>query len=212
MDYNVLKNSLNNVLHKLQLQERTVIKVRGAIVGKMGRKYLYKCLISDFSLDSPLCEGLWQRRLGVSIGPKYWKMVSTLKESKLRSMSWKLMHNIYPTRISLCKMGIVDTENCKYCNHIDTIEHFFFYCPKVKPLWRAIKYDILAHLNYNVNFSEKVIILGPLCIDNVRKKHLDKINQIIAVGRMVVSKFKYGPTRNILEIYESECILRKMWE
>ena len=89
---------------------------------------------------------------------------------------------------------------------------FFFYCPKVKPLWLAIKYDILAHLNYNVTFSEKVIILGPLCIDNVRKKHLDKINQIIAVGRMVVSKFKYGITRNILEIYESECILRKMWE
>ena len=31
-------------------------------------------------------------------------------------------------------------------------------------------------------------------IDDVMKMRFDKINQIVAIGRMIISKFKYGPT------------------
>ena len=211
LDFNVLRNSLNNVMHKVLLQEQLTLKTRDNVVGQIGRKYFYNCLISDLSLDSPLCVGLWQRKLGTTIGPKHWQLVHALKETRLRALSWKVMNNIYPTSISLCKMGLSDTENCKYCYTIDTLEHFFYFCSKVKPLWRAIKSDILRHFNINADINERVIILGPLGLTGIEMKQAEKLNQIIAVGKMVISKFKYGPQRNIMEIYETECTIRNLW-
>ena len=108
-------------------------------------------------------------------------------------------------------MGYANSENCKYCNILDTIEHFFYFCPKVKPLWRAIKNDILTHFGINANINEQVVILGPLCLAGIELKQAEKVNQIIALGKMVISKYKYGPQRNIMEIYEAECVIRKIW-
>ena len=39
----------------------------------------------------------------------------------------------------------------------------------------------------------------------------EKVNQIIALGKLIISKYKYGPQRNIMEIYEAECVIRKIW-
>ena len=41
------------------------------------------------------------------------------KEAKLFSL-----HKIYPTAILLKKFGKVNSERCKYCEEIDTLEHF----------------------------------------------------------------------------------------
>ena len=81
----------------------------------------------------------------------------------------------------------------------------------MKPLWRAIKSDILRHFNINADINERVIILGPLGLTGIEMKQAEKLNQIIAVGKMVISKFKYGPQRNIMEIYETECTIRNLW-
>ena len=99
---------------------------RGKAVGKLGRKYFYNCIISDFSTDPPLCVGLWQRKYGVVVGKEHWRLMHQLKETRLKVLAWKVLHNIYPTGISLSKMGL-SSENCKYCNVLDTLEHFFFF-------------------------------------------------------------------------------------
>ena len=39
---------------------------------------------------------------------------------------------------------------------------------------------------------------------------LKEINHRIAIGRMVISKYRYGKGRNIFEIYETECYLRQL--
>ena len=134
-----------------------------------------------------------------------------LKETRLKVLAWKVLHNIYPTGISLSKMGL-SSENCKYCNVLDTLEHFFFFCIKVKPLWNAIQSDIQAHLNKHININERIVIFGPVLITNLGPIELERINQIITIGKMVISKFKYGPQRNIIEIYETDCALRKIWD
>ena len=212
LDYNVLRNALTRVLHKVQLHDQNVILCRGAIIGKQGRKCFYKFLISDSSLASPLCVGLWQRKFGISIGAEHWMMVHSLKESRLKALCWKILQNIYPTRINLSKMGLSDSENCKYCGLLDTIEHFFYFCTKVRPLWQTIKADILTHWNINVNINEQIVILGPIGLNSLGLSQLRKVNQIMAIGKMVISKFKYGHPRNIIEIYETECYLRKVWD
>ena len=57
---------------------------------------------------------------------------------------------------------------------------------------------------------EKDVILGVQDIEGLSKKDLKQINLWIAIGKLVVSKFRYGKTRNIIEIYETECRLRKL--
>ena len=94
---------------------------------------------------------------------------------------------------------------------MDFIEHFLFNCKKVTPLWNEVQNDIKAHLDISVKLNESHTILGIPAIEGVSKTDVQKINQVIAIGRLTVSKFKYGPNRNIIEIFESECALRKIW-
>ena len=48
-------------------------------------------------------------------------------------MQWKILHNIYPTIISLCKMKVRDDQMCSYCNDVvDYIEHFFLTVRRIR--------------------------------------------------------------------------------
>ena len=67
----MLKNSLSKVFHKLHFQEQQVFKTRNLLVGQIGSKHFHKCLLSDFSLESPLCVGLWQRKLDLTVESKH---------------------------------------------------------------------------------------------------------------------------------------------
>ena len=128
LDYNVLKNAISHVIDDIQMYNNPTFFSRNIEAGSLGRKYFYKCLTLDFSIDSPLCVGLWERKLGAVLEQGHWKLVHQLKETKLKSLGWKILHNIFPTNINLSKMGYANTENCKYCNLLDTIEHFFYHC------------------------------------------------------------------------------------
>ena len=96
---------------------------------------------------------------------------------------------------------------------IDYTEHFFFYCKKVRCLWQNVENIIRIKTNLNVKLDEKHILLGFPKNRQEKKmtlQHIDFINQVIAIGKLTISKLKYGKSRNILEIFETECILRKI--
>ena len=109
-------------------------------------------------------------------------------------------------------MKISDTQNCKFCKVIDVMEHFFFSCKKVKPLWEEIEKDIQAFLSVNIKLTQIMIILGVTDYHGSKAEVRKQINWVIAIGKMVISKFKYGRPRNIIEIYESDSRVRKLWD
>ena len=92
---------------------------------------------------------------------------------------------------------------------MDFLEHFFFSCIKVKPLWDEIHKDINASLGVAFRVKESDVITCAQNYRDISSIMLKKINYRIAIGRMVISKFRYGKARNIFEIYETECCLRK---
>ena len=63
------------------------------------------------------------------------------QETRLKVLQWKILHNIYPTNIFLHKMGIANSEKCNTCHsgEMDYIEHFFFTCEKINPIWQPVK-------------------------------------------------------------------------
>ena len=109
-------------------------------------------------------------------------------------------------------MKLSDSENCQHCGVVDFIEHFFFHCTKVKPLWKEIDKDIQAQLGLVVQVKDHMVLLGITDLLGASHKDVMIINHIFAIGRMVISKFKYGKQRNIIEIYETDCSIRKIWD
>ncbi len=107
-------------------------------------------------------------------------------------------------------MKISSSDDCKFCHTKDFIEHFFVHCKKVLPLWHEITKDIFSFSGVPVALDEEKILLGVPQINGVSKYTMDKINLVIAVGKLTISKYKYGKPRNILEIYETECYLRNI--
>ena len=110
-------------------------------------------------------------------------------------------------------MKIAYSQNCTFCNEVDYTEHFFFHCQKVRFIWLEIEKIITSLTNYPLKITEAIVLTG--FIGNPRQapltlKKINLINQLIAIGKVTISKFKYGKYRNILEIFETECRLRKI--
>ena len=132
------------------------------------------------------------------------------KESRLRELHWKILHNIYPTNILLSKIGVTETNKCSYCtNEIDFIEHFFFKCNKIRKLWKHIENVTQAKFGYFIKLDEIDVLLG------IRKGILKKdsyyfVNNAILVGKMCVGKFRYGKPLEIIQMFDQEMRIRKL--
>ena len=142
-----------------------------------------------------------------------WQLVHKLKEGKLIALSWKILHNIYPTNITLLKMKLKDTSKCLHCdeNANDHIEHFFFSCKKIQVLWKEVKNDILRFMDINVLFNEQMVLLGAHYIQGIDREQLYQINMVFAIAKLAISKYKFDPRRNIVDIYEDEVNIRNLW-
>ena len=206
LDYNVIFNAL----HKLNLNALNNdddFYFQGNVVGNIGRKLFYDLLHVK---ESPLCVGLWKRKYGIDIDVKHWKIISDLKESRLKALSWKILNNIYPTNILLQKMKIAPSNKCKFCNEVDFMEHFFFACRTVLPLWKEVEKDIQVICGKFIPIKEHMVLCGVPVLAGVNQEVLEQVNHILAVGKLTISKYKYGKVRHIIEIYEMQKCLRNI--
>ena len=117
------------------------------------------------------------------------------------------------TNILLQKIGETDNNLCSLCrNEIDFIEHFFFYCPKISKLWSFISDIINKELEKKIILTAEIILFGiqDYKLINVNPKRCKFINHLILIGKMCVSKFRYGVPFNIKIMFEIECSIRKV--
>ena len=210
LDHNIMFNAINKIDLNTVVLNKSIFFLEVKL-GKIGRKKFYKNILEK---ESPKCVEKWYSKHSINIDCSHWKLIHLLKESKLKAISWKVMHRIYPTNRLLAKMEISNTDLCQWCNNneVDTLEHFFCRCPAVKQLWIEITKDYFIFSGKQVKLNDKIILLGANLIPNIGKTELIKINQLIAVGKHVISKFKYGPQRHLLEIYQTETKIRDIWQ
>ena len=73
--------------------------------------------------DSVPCgNGFWHRKFGLEIDEHVWSLPSLVtKETWLQVLQMKILHNIYPTNILLCKMKVRADQIGSYCN--DVVDH-----------------------------------------------------------------------------------------
>ena len=76
--------------------------------------------------SSSICGKMfWMRKYNFDISNHYIIANKSTKESRLRLLHFKILHNIFPSNILLNRMGIKDSERCDYCGEIDVIEHMY---------------------------------------------------------------------------------------
>jgi hypothetical protein len=157
----------------------------------------------------PCCVNFWQRKFPgfVLDKPIFIIAYRTTNETRLRNLQWKIIHNIYPTSILLSKMGITNSPNCSYCNVTDFIEHFFCTCQVVIPLWKFIEHKASLYADRTIVLSDRQILFGMFQPD-FPKYGISKLNHVILIAKLCISKFKYGNHHNLLLLFQYELKLR----
>ena len=155
-------------------------------------------------------ESLWKRKLEVDITEYYDVAVNSTKESRLRLLHFKILHNIYPTNILLSKMKIKPSELCETCQVSDYIEHFFYECSLIQNFWKQVINFIRTKINFEISLNKNNILMGLSYREfpNYKRVTLDIINSIILIGKLCISKFRYGKIKNLYLIFEIEYSLR----
>ena len=165
--------------------------------------------------DSTICsKSLWKRKFNIDIANYFDIANRTTNESRLRLLHFKIIHNIYPTNILLAKMKIKNNIQCDFCGENDYIEHFFVDCKKVAPFWKFIMNKILSDKNTQISLKSEHILFGIKKADfpQLENNIINYANKLILIGKMCISKLRYGKVNNIFTIFEYEWRLRNMCE
>ena len=213
LDYNVLFNALKPYQQQIRdIRQEDIgdqnVYFNNMIIGKIGRKKLMKHTRSNIP---PNVENKWTTHLGVNIDKERWLIpFKTTKEVRLQVLQWKVLHNIYPTAILLSKMGVRPTDQCNECGTRETLTHFFYECKTSRAIWRELENIIASQRGKRVKIDNVSALLGYIPGNKRGKKHCQYINLAIMIGKMVISKLKYGPKRNPLELLEFELESRQI--
>ena len=208
--YYALATALKNSLYSTAHSSSVPIQFRGQTLGALNRRTLYNIIKPK---ESPLCNLVWDRKFGIRLSPLCWHLIAKIKDSRLRVLSWKIIHNIYPTGVTLLKQQIRKSDICPHCTEdkTDTLEHFFVDCATVRPIWLEIRANILFHTGMLVDLSHQVILISPSLIPNIPRFQLLFVNQIIAIGKHCISKYKANNKVKLLELFQKELSVRKVW-
>ena len=123
------------------------------------------------------------------------------------TLNWKIISNIYPTKIFLHKIGKEQDTICDSCNEIDYIEHFFYYCKKIKSVWTEVNNIVSQQHNSLIRLSVTDVLFGYDIKDDDTN---NSINKIISVGKLVISKFRYGNHPHLISLLLSELQIRDL--
>ena len=93
-------------------------------------------------------------------GKIYLLPFKTTLDTKLREFQYKILNRILYTNKMLFTFKKVDSPLCDFCEkELETIEHLFFHCTKVRTFWDDLKV-VLNSLNITVRLDIKAVLFG----------------------------------------------------
>ena len=82
------------------------------------------------------------------------------RDTYLRTMNYKILTNSYVTRHKLCKMRIIDSSTCIFCEEEDDdLNHAIIECPVSRLTWDNMQ-SVLADIGVNAEMNKQAIIFG----------------------------------------------------
>jgi hypothetical protein len=151
---------------------------------------LYNLFIKTMTVQPLLCEHFWQKTLGIKqedLSLYYRIPYASVKDTKIQSLQYKIIHNIYITRLRLHQWRLKDSSICLYCDSSDDLLHHFCHCNDVTLFWNTVINCISQITDTLYEISDSEILLGitrPL-------KHRSQLNFIILQGKWFIFTKKY---------------------
>lgn len=93
----------------------------------------------------------------------------TTNDTSVQWLQYRVLHRILPVNYYLKKIKIITNDCCTFCKEeIETIQHVFFSCTNVLPLWNDLSMSIYRKTTKRVGFNVINILFGEnsLSVDN----------------------------------------------
>eukprot|EP00745_Piridium_sociabile_P036410 TRINITY_DN6533_c0_g1_i2.p1 TRINITY_DN6533_c0_g1~~TRINITY_DN6533_c0_g1_i2.p1 ORF type:complete len:542 (-),score=44.64 TRINITY_DN6533_c0_g1_i2:327-1952(-) len=173
----------------------------------------FRTFMTEKRYSEPCTVAFWRNKFNITITKQHWTLPKyCTKESRIRELHWKILHNIYPTNILLAKMGITSNNKCPNCaDEVDFIEHFFVKCKQVTSIWEKVKEVFFRKYHKLVHLNEINILLGIVDDAFCITEEMNYINNLILVAKMCISKFRYGTPIHLDIMFEKELMLRGLF-
>ena len=138
--------------------------------------------------SEPQILNYWQNKL--ELPPNFeWKYVlqfkmRNLKNNKIRQFCLKMIHNLLPFKINLCRWKLATDTSCMFCEEEETFVHIMLQCTHVSNFW--VKVIDFVHLMFKIKIpiDEKTLLIGY----HINDKKFTVINLIIVVAQYAVYK------------------------
>ena len=155
-------------------------------------------------------EQKWETEgFNITCWEKIYKLPYKVSAStKLQSLQFRVLHRYIPTRKFLYNKNVIGTMLCRRCFQPDTLQHFFFGCEDVRPLWN----DILHKLKDTYSLPQEFVRVDTILFGYLSAPAV--VNLIILLCKQYVLNCKGNeiPTlpnleqclRSILTYYRAE--------
>ena len=159
-------------------------------LSKIKSRHVYNYYISKCYLN-PSSQNKWVEYYPF-LEKANWTQIYTLpskivKDSYLISFQFKIIHRIFNCNYKLFVWTIKQSPQCPICQHIDNLEHYFYYCESSKLFWVQVETWLKEKLLVNFNFTVLEVLLGVINID---KSLFYTINYIILHGKYFIKECK----------------------
>ena len=177
---------------------------------KLDNKNLRNMIVRNKQENTTLnCEVFWKSKYDIDVRFFFNTAKLATKETKLKVLHFKILHNIFPTNSSLFKMNIVTSPICKNCTSIENLEHLFYTCEKLTSFWSII--EDLSELIFDrrIKLSPAKVLLGLSKIDqHGNKRQTNEFNCLLLIAKQSIVKYKFSNEFSLIFIFKHELSLR----
>ena len=211
-DYFVVKNAIlnSNLINDLNLENTNDQNMTPMIysIQLVSNKELRK--IISKKQPNLNCIEIWKRKLNIDISNHFGLAMKATKETRLRVLHFKILHNIYPSNVLLFKMGIKTSSRCDDCGELEFLDHMFFSCAKLLSFWRNINYKIEIIIGQDIQLTTNQALFGLTKADvNVSFTKINEANHLLLLAKLCIVQHRFRTPSNLSFIFEYEFLLRK---
>ena len=139
-------------------------------------------------ISIPKSHKFWMEKYSIHNVSDYLVLAFTsIRITSIQALQYKIINRIFNCNYWLTKIKILNCPNCRFCNKVETIEHYLYECQKTKEFWNLLKnWWNRFHLLHLTTINERDAVLG-LIIDNKFSKTFNCI-LLIAKGTIYNNK------------------------
>ena len=130
----------------------------------------------------------WQHKLKLSLDFR-WKNVlqyklKDIKQNKIRQFNFKLLHNILPFKINLCRWKLATDTACMFCDAEETFNHIMLHCVHVSKFWKKLCDLLYMMFKLKILVDEKTLLIG----HQIHDKKFMLMNLVIVYAQYAIYK------------------------